>query len=963
MGGISSSVGPFSGINTQSLIEQLLAVEARPIALAQNRLGQLQLQQTAILDLNSRLASLRDASAAFRTKKSFDLTKATSGDEKVLTGKASTSAQPGSYQFIVDRLVSTQQMLSRGFADRSSSGLNAGTFSFESEQARLDRDMSLADLNGGEGVARGKIVISDGSGSATIDLSKAATVSEVIEAINANGTVNVKASTQDGKLVLKHGTGGSFTVSNATGYTTATSLGIAGSSSGGKITGSNLYYLSRGSSLSSLNDGNGVPIKNSAGTGAFNFTITVSSTGNPDKAVKVNLGDVYETVEGKLTLKESAVSTVGGVLDRINSALAAEGVTGVTAKISSTGSRLELSVNPGAATDIRIADNPNQTGSAKALGLTGIGNGNYAGERILAGLNTTLLANLNGGNGVSGVADIDFTARDGTTFTANINTGGTVEEMIAEIESKSGIGANGKPRISVSVDPKGTGLKITDNTGSTTSRLIIQGIDGSDAAASLGISTGPTGVDADTVSSGNLQHAYVTGATALSSLNGGKGVGTGKFRITDSFGGTMVVDIGTDSKTMQDVIDEINSQASGQVKIKAKINDTGDGIEIEEFTNGGPAGTLKIKIADESGKVASALQIAGEAKGTGSQNTISGSMERTIEFSPTDTLEGVMKKINDAGVGMTATIIKDGSGSAPYRLSLTSTTAGRAGRMLVDTGNLDLSFSTMDKGEDSRVFFGSSDPATAVLLSSSTNTLDGVIQGVTIDLKSRSDEAVALTVTSDTEGIEADVQSFIKSFNDLVSRISTQQSYNSETKAKGPLLGDGSTNALRVALFNTLQSPAKNISGRYNRLAQVGVEVGTGGKLELNTDKFRAALAEDPASVEALFAARVQDENSGKIDLGDGITATDPNASATFSSLGVIGQIEELAKRYLDPANGLWTAKKKATDNVIATQNKRITDMNTRLDNRRLVLQNQFTRMEKAIAQLQQQQTALSSLG
>lgn len=963
MSGISSSVGPFSGINTASLIEQLLAVEARPIALAQNRLGQLQLQQTAILDLNSRLASLRDTAAAFRTKKSFDLTKATSGDEKVLTGKATTSAQPGAYQFIVDRLVSTQQMLSRGFADRSSSGLNAGEFSFESTQARLDRDMSLSDLNGGEGVARGKIVIADGTNSATIDLSKAATVSEVLDAINSNGTVNVKATTKDGKIVLSHGTGGSFTVSNATGYTTATSLGIAGSSTGGKVTGSNLYYLANGTSLASLNDGNGIPIKNSAGTGAFNFTVTISSSGNPDKAVKVNLGDIYESVDGTLKLTESAVSTVGGVLDRVNKALDKEGISGVRAKISSDGARIEFAVTQGAATDIRVADNPNQTGSAKALGLTGVGNGNYTGERILAGLNTTLVANLNGGKGIEGVADIDFTAKDGTTFTANINTGGTLDEMIAEIETKSGIGANGKPRISVTVDSKGTGLKITDNTGSNTSNLIITGIDGADAAASLGISTGPTGVATNTVSSGNLQHAYVTGSSALASLNGGKGVGTGKFRITDSFGATMVVDIGTDSKTMQDVIDEINSQASSNLKIKAKINDNGDGIEIEEFTDGGAAGTLKIKIADESGKVASSLGLAGEAKGTGVQNQISGSQERIVKFEPTDTLEAVMKKINDAGVGMTATIIKDGAGSSPYRLSLTSTVAGRAGRMLVDTGSFDLSFSTMDKGEDSRVFFGSNDPATAVLLSSSTNTLDGVVQGVSIDLKSRSDTPVSLTITSDTDGIEADVQAFVKSFNDLISRIGTQQTYNAETKAKGPLLGDGSTNALRVALYNTLQAPAQNINGRYNRLAEVGVKVTSGGKIELDTTKFRAALAEDPASVEALFTARVQDEGAGTIDLGGGVTATDPNASTKFSSLGVIGQLEELTKRYLDPANGLWTAKKKATDNVIATQNQRITAMSNRLENRRTVLQSQFSRMEKAIAQLQQQQSALSSLG
>jgi hypothetical protein len=86
---------------------------------------------------------------------------------------------------VVDRLVSSQQTLSRGFAS-ATSGLTAGTFTFESAVARLDRETALADLNGGTGIQRGKIIISDTthSTSATIDLSRAATVNDVLDAIN-----------------------------------------------------------------------------------------------------------------------------------------------------------------------------------------------------------------------------------------------------------------------------------------------------------------------------------------------------------------------------------------------------------------------------------------------------------------------------------------------------------------------------------------------------------------------------------------------------------------------------------------------------------------------------------------------------------------------------------------------------------------------------------------------------------
>ncbi|MCC6426322.1 MAG: flagellar filament capping protein FliD [Phycisphaerales bacterium] len=966
MSGISSSIGPFSGINSGQLIEQLLALEARPVRIAQGRLSQLQLQQTAILDINSRLASLRDAAAAFRTAKTFNMTTATSSNDKVLTATSTTAAQPGTYQFIVDRLVTTQQMLSRGFADKSSTGLGASQFTFESSQARLDRDVALSDLNHGNGVSRGKIILTEGTKTATIDLSKAATVSEVLDAINGNGVVDVKASVQDGKLVLKHQTGLAFSVSNASGYTTAESLGIAGTSTGGGVlTGSTVYSLSGATTLGALNDGNGVAITSVAGTGAYNLSVKVTIAGNTTD-VKVNLGEIFETVDNKQVVKETTVSTVAGVIKRMNDALDTAGFTQVRARISSDGSRLEMSDSSGTVTDIQFAENATlNDNTAAELGLMSgsYGAGVFTAAKVFAGLNTTLANRLNGGAGIAGDGVFNITARDGTSFTTTIDTDGTLTQIAEQLQTASGTGANGKPRISVSVNSKGTGLLVTDNTGLTTSNLIIQGTDGVDTADSLGISTGAIGVASATHQGDNLQHAYISRSTLLSSLNGGKGVGTGKFRLTDGFGVTAVVDIGEDTKNFGQLIDEINSQASAKnLKLKARINANGDGIVIEENVGTGPKGTLKLKITDETGTVAGGLKISGEATGLNADNKIDGSFERVVKFSASDTLEAISKKINEAGAGLTTSIIKDGSGAAPYRLSFAATTSGRAGRVLIDTNGFELSLNTMEKGDDSRVFFGSTDPAKAVLLSGASNTLDSVLPGVTIDLKSADPSPVALTIVSDSSGIEAKVNDFITTFNSLIERIDQQQSYNADTRAKGPLLGDGTTNSLRVAMFNTMQAPSHNITGRYRRLAEVGVEIGSGGKLTLDTEKFRAALAEDAKSVEALFTARVQDTTT-TIDLGNGITATDPNAAASFSSLGVVGQLEELAKRYIDPSSGQWTAKKKATDTLIASQNKQITGMNDRLEARRGILQAQFQRMEKAIAQLQQQQSALSSLG
>ena len=144
MSGITSGVGIFSGINSGSLINQLLAVEARPRTQAQARVVQLQLQSSAYLDLNSKLTALRTASAVFRTSNTFQTKKAASSDGEVATATATNAAASGTYTMLVDRLVSTQQVLSRGFANRDSSSVGATEMTFETADARLDRDVNLA---------------------------------------------------------------------------------------------------------------------------------------------------------------------------------------------------------------------------------------------------------------------------------------------------------------------------------------------------------------------------------------------------------------------------------------------------------------------------------------------------------------------------------------------------------------------------------------------------------------------------------------------------------------------------------------------------------------------------------------------------------------------------------------------------------------------------------------------------
>ncbi len=943
MGGITTGVGLFSGIDTQSLIEQLLAIEARPRQLAQNRLFQLQTQQAAYLDINSRLSALKTASAKFRTSLTFDSKLATSSDSDVLTATAGVGAAPGTYSFIVDRLVSAQQMLSRGFADRDTSAIGIDSLTLEDHRARLDRETNLARLNGGDGIERGKIRITVGGSTSTdIDLSRAGSVDDVLEAINESGA-GVTASVQNGRFVID-GNGQTVGVTSLEGRQTAETLGIATDTDLGTTTileGSSVYGLNANTPLSALRDGAGIRFNLDSLLGE-DFTIDVG--GN---AVSINLGEIYETVDGELVVTQGAISTVGGLVDRINSTLEDAGVGVVSVSIDSDTGALALDTGGFVVT---LTD-----GGKNTLGQIGFADGlvasnPLAGNRIFAGIGETLVSSLNGGAGLASMTSLDFVTADSSSFSIDISGQTTIQGIIREINDQSG------GDVVASLNDAGNGIKIVDQTTGGAA-LTITSADTS--AADLGIDTGPSGVTTGEVDSGSLQLRYISGATKLSEF--GSGVGTGKVRFTDAQGVTFSVDIGSDSKTLGDVIDEINGQSSAAGSaLVARINDNGDGLLIEDSSGG----AVPIKVEDTTGSVASVLKIAGESGSAGAgENKIDGSLEVLVEFDPADTLDDIVDKINDAGGGVGVSILNDGGGGNAYRLSFTSDQTGVAGRFILDTNGFDLGVSTLEEGDDARVFFGSSNPANAILLQGSSNTLDSVLTGVSIDLKSASETPVQLTITGDNETIEGDVQAFIKAFNDTVDRISFQTRFVQDTEERGALLGDGTAISLRSALFGAVLGANDGFSGAYNTLASVGITVGEGAKLELDSDKFRAALAADPQAVEDLFARRVVDPDSGTDQLGDGVTSTDLSAANEYTELGLIVQIEEFANRYIDSISGVLTNKRNALDSQIELQQDRIDSITAKLESRRVVLGRQFLAMEQAIASLQSMSSSLSSIG
>lgn len=230
-----------------------------------------------------------------------------------------------------------------------------------------------------------------------------------------------------------------------------------------------------------------------------------------------------------------------------------------------------------------------------------------------------------------------------------------------------------------------------------------------------------------------------------------------------------------------------------------------------------------------------------------------------------DSLDAIRDKINASAAGITASVVTDASG-AKLVFTSKSTGASSAARITVidnDGTNLDaLGLSALGfnppaaPGQMSQSQAAQNAAATVngLAVSSASNTLTGVISGVTLTLNKLTAAPVAVTVGLDTASMKKAITDFAKAFSDENTYISKQAKYDATTKKAGALQGDRGTLAVQSNLRSVFLGNS-TASLVYARLSDIGLEMQTDGSMKVNDTKLSAALASNPAEVAKLFSS------------------------------------------------------------------------------------------------------------
>ncbi|GHT82348.1 flagellar hook-associated protein 2 [Betaproteobacteria bacterium] len=205
-----------------------------------------------------------------------------------------------------------------------------------------------------------------------------------------------------------------------------------------------------------------------------------------------------------------------------------------------------------------------------------------------------------------------------------------------------------------------------------------------------------------------------------------------------------------------------------------------------------------------------------------------------------------------------------------------------------------------------------------VSVTNASNTVTGVLEGVTLNLKAVTTAPTTVTVTAEHgEKLQSSLEAFVKSFNDAVGSIKSLGSYDAETKKTGDLNG----NRLLREAQSTLRNLVFEESPDGQTLSKLGISYQKDGTLKLDSDKLASAVANDPEAV-AKFASHVGTRFNTEVDkiagLGGRIQASTDSIKTNVRNLE---KQQEALEARLVKIEARYRSQFGALDSLVANMN------------------------------------------
>lgn len=295
-------------------------------------------------------------------------------------------------------------------------------------------------------------------------------------------------------------------------------------------------------------------------------------------------------------------------------------------------------------------------------------------------------------------------------------------------------------------------------------------------------------------------------------------------------------------------------------------------------------------------------------------------------------LRGIQQTINQANAGVRASIINDGTG---YRLILNSEKSGVENSLRISISDDDvndedlfslsllaynpIATTEVEGGtasgknlEEASVAKNALFSIDGINISSGQNEIKDSIPGITLNLNKLTEQGIeSFKVEKETAGIKQSIRSFVSSYNELMTTVSTLTGFNSESGQAGPLSGDSAIRGITDQIRRRLSTSFDGINENLTALSSIGINSSLDGSLSLDDFKLDMAIEKHADEIAHLFAAAVSTSDAKIIVASEKIPATDGVFNITINQIPSSGSFT--GQRLINYPDNIFNIPEKIT--------------------------------------------------
>ena len=226
-----------------------------------------------------------------------------------------------------------------------------------------------------------------------------------------------------------------------------------------------------------------------------------------------------------------------------------------------------------------------------------------------------------------------------------------------------------------------------------------------------------------------------------------------------------------------------------------------------------------------------------------------------------DTLEGIAASINDADMGVTASVVQksDNDFALVIRSSTGLDNAMRISVTPVDVNeDLDeLDFSSYNGAKEVAAAADASLTLDGVSVTRNSNSITDLVDGVTLSLSSTTSSAETISASYDTDTALLAAEGFVAELNAVITLLRSKSARGNETQAKGDLPGDPLVRSMINQINSITSEEIVGFGDDPVYLANYGVMTNRDGSISVNAAMFRKAYEANPDEFNAILNSRV----------------------------------------------------------------------------------------------------------